>query len=91
MFRIDQLVTTGQHPNRLEFPKMEDDTWSLIQSCWRSDASERPTMQQIVIRLEEFSSSPTSIKPPILPSLSTALSSLLASLHKVCISRILTS
>jgi hypothetical protein len=43
-----RLVTNGGRPDRLEDPKMEDETWDLVQSCWNYKPSERPTMEEIV-------------------------------------------
>lgn len=46
-----RLVLNGKRPDRLENPKMEDNTWNIIQSCWESIPSTRPTMEQIAMRL----------------------------------------
>jgi len=46
--QVMQLVTKGIRPKRLTSPRMEDRTWNLIQSCWQSNFSERPTMEQIL-------------------------------------------
>ncbi|KAF8338411.1 kinase-like domain-containing protein [Amanita rubescens] len=47
-FQIVGLVRSGVRPGRLESPKMEDDTWDLIENCWKSNPVERLTMEQIV-------------------------------------------
>ena len=46
--QIMRLVMNGGRPDRLQSPQMENETWDLIQSCWNSKPSERPTMKQIV-------------------------------------------
>jgi len=46
-------VAGGARPDRLRSPKMEDDTWNLIQSCWKPKHSERPTMEEIVKTLTQ--------------------------------------
>ena len=68
---------SGTRPVRLNSPVMDNSFWSLIEHCWMPDPFERPTMQQITMRFENFS----------LPSMSLpeALSLLLATLHKVYI------
>jgi len=55
--QVMQLVTKGVHPERLTSPRMEDNTWNLIQSCWQSKFSERPTMEQIVMTLTSMTQS----------------------------------
>ena len=57
MFQIMRLVTTGARPDRLQIPSMDDDTWNLIEDCWKTRPSERPTMEQIVTRLTSFAQS----------------------------------
>ncbi|KAF8331207.1 kinase-like domain-containing protein, partial [Amanita rubescens] len=44
-------VTSGDRPDRFQSPRMDDDTWNLIESCWKSRPSERPTMEEIMKRL----------------------------------------
>ncbi|KAF8331203.1 kinase-like domain-containing protein [Amanita rubescens] len=46
-------VASRARPDRLRSPKMEDDTWNLIQSCWKSQPSERPTMEEIAKTLTQ--------------------------------------
>ncbi|KAF8351812.1 kinase-like domain-containing protein [Amanita rubescens] len=41
-------ITGGKRPARLQRPEMNDMTWKLLQSCWKSIPSERPTMAEIV-------------------------------------------
>jgi hypothetical protein len=52
-YQITRLVTAGERPDRLENPGMEEDTWNLIRSCWKSLPLERPTMEQIVQKLPQ--------------------------------------
>ena len=52
--QIMRTVIEGRRPKRLEKPKMEDNTWELIQSCWRPIPSHRPTMEEIVTALTLF-------------------------------------
>ncbi|KAF8345488.1 kinase-like domain-containing protein [Amanita rubescens] len=47
-FKIIRLLMKGKRPRRLESPRMADNTWNLIQRCWESIPSKRPTMEQIV-------------------------------------------
>jgi hypothetical protein len=46
--QVMRLVTSGMRPERLESPRIGDNTWNLIESCWKSNPGERPTMEQIV-------------------------------------------
>ncbi|KAF8343347.1 kinase-like domain-containing protein [Amanita rubescens] len=50
--RIIWLLTNGVRPERLKSPRMDDGTWDLIQSCWTSNPSKRPTMVEIVEYLD---------------------------------------
>ena len=47
MMKIDK----GMRPNRPE--SIPDSYWELIQRCWKHDASERPTFEQIVEELKK--------------------------------------
>ncbi len=47
-FQIMRLLAKGKRPDRLESPRMADSTWDLIQRCWESIPSKRPTMEQIM-------------------------------------------
>ena len=49
-----QLVTSGQRPERLNTPSMDDDAWNLIQRCWEYNPSDRPTMEEIVQILARY-------------------------------------
>lgn len=49
--QIVRLVTNGKRPDRLESPRMEDDTWDLIQRCWESIPSTRWTIEDIATAL----------------------------------------
>jgi hypothetical protein len=42
-----QLLASGGRPVRLESPRIEENTWKLMEDCWKSIPSERPTMVQI--------------------------------------------
>ena len=46
--QIIRLITNGNRPAQLQSPKMEDNTWHLVQSCWESVPSKRPKMSKIV-------------------------------------------
>ena len=46
--QIRQLVTAGVRPVRLENPKMDDNSWDVIQKCWKAKPSDRPAMEQLV-------------------------------------------
>ena len=41
-------VASGMRPERLKSPKIDSKTWNLIQNCWMTMPSERPTMDEIV-------------------------------------------
>jgi len=47
-FEIMRLVKSGEFPDQLERPKMDDFTWNLLKSCWASDPWKRPTFEEIV-------------------------------------------
>ena len=49
--QIMRLVSKGVRPDRLENPRMEDDTWNVIQNCWKQRPSSRPPMETIVAML----------------------------------------
>ncbi|KAF8644888.1 hypothetical protein AX14_009332 [Amanita brunnescens Koide BX004] len=53
-YTVSWYVINGKRPPRLESPKMEDSGWNLIQSCWKSEPSERPKMEQIVSALRQL-------------------------------------
>ncbi|KAF8351797.1 kinase-like domain-containing protein, partial [Amanita rubescens] len=53
-FQIVRLSMDGKSPDRLESPEMADETWNLIQICWKSKPSERPTMDEIVETMKCF-------------------------------------
>lgn len=42
------LLANGVHPSRLDSPRMDDGIWNLIERCWSSDPSQRPSMEQVV-------------------------------------------
>ncbi|KAF8345489.1 hypothetical protein F5887DRAFT_181416, partial [Amanita rubescens] len=46
--QIPLLVSDGKRPTRLNTPRMDDCFWNVIQNCWSTNPSERPTMKQIV-------------------------------------------
>ncbi|KAF8737311.1 hypothetical protein AX14_013087 [Amanita brunnescens Koide BX004] len=48
LLQIMASLTRGELPERLESPRMEENTWNLIQDCWKSKPSERITMDEIV-------------------------------------------
>ena len=50
--RIFVLVTSAIHPPRLEYPKMQESLWKLINDCWNFRASERPTMEHVVATIK---------------------------------------
>ncbi|SRR6266550_3049544 len=49
--QILHLVTKGKRPGRLASPRMEDDTWDLIQKCWEPIPSKRSTIKDIATAL----------------------------------------
>ena len=53
--QIFQLVIKGKRPDRLESPRMEDDTWHLIQRCWEPIPSKRWTIKDIATALSRGS------------------------------------
>ena len=50
-FGIMRAILSGESPRRPENPRMEDDTWNLLQSCWERNPSDRPPMKRIVAML----------------------------------------
>ncbi|KAF8331206.1 kinase-like domain-containing protein, partial [Amanita rubescens] len=52
--RVGWLVTTGERPQRLENPEMEESLWKFINDCWNSQATERPPINQIVQTVKSF-------------------------------------
>ncbi len=46
------LVTKGVRPERLNSPRIDDNTWNLITSCWLCNPSERLTMDVIVKKMK---------------------------------------
>ena len=50
-FQIIRLLTKGARPERLDSPVMEEHIWNVIQRCWKSIPSERPTMEEIMATL----------------------------------------
>ena len=53
-YQIMRSVTSGLRPDRLENPRLEDEGWNLIQHCWKTKPSERPTMEQILETLSRL-------------------------------------
>lgn len=51
-YQIMRLVASGERSDRLSSPKMEDSTWNLIRDCWKDDPSQRPSMKQIVEKID---------------------------------------
>jgi len=49
--QIVRLVIQGKRPDRLESPRMEDDTWDLILRCWEPIPSKRSTIVDIATAL----------------------------------------
>ena len=89
-YQILRAVTDRVRPERLNKPAMDNGAWQLIQRCWKHNASERPTMQDILKCMTTFvpvkhpSFSATSPSTPG-SAISTSLvfPSLLASLNEV--------
>ena len=52
-----RLLVRGAQPDRFQSPSIDDETWNLIEDCWKTRPSERPTMEQIVTRLTSFAQS----------------------------------
>lgn len=44
--QVIRHVTNGVRPKRLNVPRMSGYTWNLVQMCWKSNPSERPTMEE---------------------------------------------
>ena len=40
-------VIRGVRPPRPECPKLTDDIWTVIQSCWNHDPKKRPTINTV--------------------------------------------
>ncbi|KAL0576012.1 hypothetical protein V5O48_005957 [Marasmius crinis-equi] len=53
---LAQTVTQGLRPTMPEVPWCPDDVRSLIEQCWETDPSKRPTARDIFLFLGEFSS-----------------------------------
>ena len=51
LFEIMRAVLSGARPCQQENPRMEDDAWNLVQSCWERNPSDRPPMERIVAML----------------------------------------
>ncbi|KAF8343515.1 kinase-like domain-containing protein [Amanita rubescens] len=51
--QIFHLVAKGKRPDRLESPRMEDDTWHLIQRCWEPIPSKRSTIKDVATALAQ--------------------------------------
>ncbi|KAF8631104.1 hypothetical protein AX17_005149 [Amanita inopinata Kibby_2008] len=56
-FMIVKLVRNGKRGDRLTEPKMEDRAWKLINRCWKTDPTRRPTMEDIVEMMTDWQSS----------------------------------
>ncbi|KAJ3488329.1 hypothetical protein NLI96_g2931 [Meripilus lineatus] len=57
---VSEKVVEGQRPDRPYGPGgtlMADGMWSLVESCWSQQASERPSMAGVISKLEEITRS----------------------------------
>ncbi|KAJ7161079.1 kinase-like domain-containing protein, partial [Mycena filopes] len=50
--QVSLKVTRGQRPSRPTAPVIEDQLWAVIEQCWAHDPNERPSMGNIVTRME---------------------------------------
>lgn len=57
-YQIIRSVTNGARPERLNSPAIDNGIWQLILLCWKHNASERPTMQQIFETVAPFTQYP---------------------------------
>lgn len=48
-----RLLASGGRPVRLDSPKIEENTWKLMEDCWKAIPSERPSMKQIAVALKQ--------------------------------------
>ena len=53
MFTVIAKVASGGTPNRPE-TIANDKIWSLMKSCWTLKPSERPSIQEVIKRLEDL-------------------------------------
>jgi hypothetical protein len=51
-YQIMRLVTSGGRPRRLESPRMDNSTWTIIQSCWRNNPVLRPAIEDIRTQMQ---------------------------------------
>ena len=51
VLEVMRAVPNGVRPCRLENPRMEHETWNLLQRCWEQIPSDRPPMERIVAML----------------------------------------
>ena len=52
-FTVIAKVASGGTPNRPE-TMTNDKIWSLMKNCWTLKASERPTIQEVIRKLEDL-------------------------------------
>ncbi|KAF8351827.1 kinase-like domain-containing protein [Amanita rubescens] len=48
-YQIMRLVTSGGRPLRLDSPKIENNIWHIMQSCWKNSPSARPTVEDLAL------------------------------------------
>ena len=46
--------TRPRMPNRAQAPGLTDEIWKLLEACWHLDPNQRPTIDDIVEKWEEF-------------------------------------
>ena len=46
-----RLHSQRAHPPRLDSPPLSDEAWELIRSCWMSEASKRPRIEEVTLRM----------------------------------------
>ncbi len=53
---VNSHLLRGGRPHRPDAynPWMSDGVWSLMEECWQADYTKRPTMREVLRRLEEI-------------------------------------
>ena len=47
------VITSDRRPPRPDHPQLTDGLWGMIEKCWRTDPSERATIEEVVKFLEK--------------------------------------
>ncbi|KAF9644609.1 kinase-like protein [Thelephora ganbajun] len=48
------VITTDERPSRPAHQQLFDQLWEMMETCWRKDPSQRPTIVEVVTFLEKF-------------------------------------